>query len=311
MKNGRTTYRNILVILLILALFDFSGCSPKKKPETPEKQSQQEEKEPPKELDKLKEGIEKIEKALNAVYDESKKPFFIQQEKIEGNEKKGQEDKSGEQESGQQEGGSSSSGGSSSGSQQTTAKLTTEQIKLKLEQENFKKFEAIKKDIMKLHSAWNNYEPKAIADFAIQSSLNDFEAALNNLTKAVEMRDTYQSLLEVNQLYKYLPDFYMLYKTKAPPDLDRLRYAVNKIMLVGEKKDFTTANDTLAYLENVWMTTRPKLKKDNLQMMSKFEFALSDLKNAIIAKNDMIIEAKSEVILKLVDEIEKAAEKEK
>ncbi len=310
MKNGRRLCKNIAVFLLIVALFDLSGCSPKKKPETPEKQSQQEEKEPPEELDKLKEGIEKVEKALKAIYDENKKPLFIQQEKLEGGEEKqGQENKSGEQSSGQQEGqGSSSSGG---GSQSSAAKLTPEQIKLKLDQEKFKKFEAIKKDVMKLHSAWNSYEPKAIADFAIQSSLNDFEMALNNLTKAVELQDIYLSMLEVNQLYKFLPDFYMLYKTKVPPDLDRIRYAVKKIMLVGEKKDFTSANDTLAYLETVWMATRPKLKKDNLQMMSKFEFALSDLKNAVIAKNDMIIEAKSEVILKLTDEIEKAAEKEK
>jgi len=116
-------------------------------------------------------------------------------------------------------------------------------------------------------------------------------------------------LLEINQLYKYLPDFYMLYESKVPPDLDRLRFAAKKIMLLSEKQNFTGANDVLLYFENIWMTARPKLKSENAEIVSKFEFAFADLKNAVIAKNDMIVEAKSEVLLKLVDEIEKKAEK--
>jgi hypothetical protein len=209
-------------------------------------------------------------------------------------------------------GGGQGAGGSQQGqSSQQQQKLSPEQVKLKLQQENYKKFEEIKKNVLELHSAWNSYEPKAIADFAMQSSINDFESALNNLTKTVEMQDTYLSLLEVNQLYKFLPDFYMLYEAKVPPDLDRLRFSINKIRLLADKEDYSGANDVLLYLENVWMTTRPKLKSNNVQMMSKFEFALSDLKNSVVSKNNMIVEAKSEVLLKLIEDFEKAAKKEK
>ena len=143
----------------------------------------------------------------------------------------------------------------------------------------------------------------------MQTTINDFESALNNLTKTVEVQDAYLGLLEVNQLYKYLPDFYMLYESKVPPDLDRLRFAAKKIMLLGEKQNFAGANDVLLYFENIWMTARPKLKSENAEVVSKFEFAFADLKNSVIAKNEMIVKAKSEVLLKLIDEIEKKAEK--
>ena len=67
---------------------------------------------------------------------------------------------------------------------------------------------------MELHGAWNSYEPKAIADFAIQSSINDFESALNNLTKLVEMNDAYLSLLESTSFTNFFPTsiYFMMQK---------------------------------------------------------------------------------------------------
>lgn len=316
MNIMKPLYRVILPILILLSLFSFASCSPQKKPDLQKSQKEAEEKKPPDELDKLKDSIKKVEKSLEAVYEESKKPIFIQQEKIEKQASEGakkQEEEQGGQSGEQGGGGGKNGGGENSGGQQNQPsqipKLTPEQLKMKLEQEKYKKFESIKKDVLELHSAWNSYEAKAISDFAMQTTINDFESALNNLTKTVEVQDAYLSLLEVNQLYKYLPDFYMLYESKVPPDLDRLRFAAKKIMLLGEKQNFAGANDVLLYFENIWMTARPKLKSENAEVVSKFEFAFADLKNSVIAKNEMIVKAKSEVLLKLIDEIEKKAEK--
>lgn len=317
MNITKLFYKYIVPMLIVMSLLNFTACSAQKKPDLKKAQEEAEEKKPPEELDKLKDSIKKVEKALEALHEESKKPMFMQQEKIEKQASEGGKEKEREQggQSGGHEsgggGGSEGSGGGGGQEQQKTQapKLTPEQLNLKLEQEKYKKFEDIKKDILELHSAWNSYEAKAIADFAMQTAINDFESALNNLTRTVEAQDAYQSLLEVNQLYKYLPDFYMLYESEVPPDLDRLRFASKKIKLLSEKQDFTGANDVLLYFENIWMTARPKLKSDNAEIVSKFEFAFADLKNSVIVKNEMIVEAKVEVLLKLVDEMEKKSEK--
>lgn len=311
MNITKILYKCMISILIMASLTNLTACSPQKKPDLKKAQEEAEAKKPPEELDKLKESIKKVEEALEALHEKSKQPMFIQQERIE---KQASEDnKSKEEQPGaQSEGGSeeNAKGSSSSGGQQQqTPKLSPEQLALKLEQEKYKEFESIKKDVLALHSAWNSYEAKAISDFAMQSAINDFESALNNLTKTAEAQDTYQSLLEVNQLYKYLPDFYMLYESKVPPELDRIRFSVKKIQLLSEKQNFTGANDVLLYFENIWMSARPKLKTDSSEIVSKFEFAFADLKNAVLSKNDMIVEAKAEVLVKLVDEIEKKAEK--
>jgi len=228
-------------VFIVISLLSFAACSAQKKPDLKKAQEETEEKKTPEELDKLKDSIKKVEKSLEAIHEESKKPIFMQQEKIEKQVSEGDKKENGQE--GQSEGQDSSGGGESKGSsggqeeQKAPAqKLTPEQLNLKLEQEKYKKFESIKKDVLELHSAWNSYEAKAIADFAMQTAINDFESALNNLTRTVEAQDAYQSLLEVNQLYKYLPDFYMLYESEVPPDLDRLRFAAKKIKLLSEKQ---------------------------------------------------------------------------
>ncbi|NLK35016.1 MAG: hypothetical protein GX301_06145, partial [Gracilibacteraceae bacterium] len=246
MNIMRSLYRVILPILILLSLLSFGSCSPQKKPDLQKSQKEAEEKKPPDELDKLKDSIKKVEKSLEAIHEESKKPMFMQQEKIEM-----QAAEEGKKQEGEQGSQSGEQGGEQQKQQAQIPKLTPEQLKMKLEQEKYKKFGSIKKDVLELHSAWNSYEAKAISDFAMQTTINDFESALNNLTKTVEVQDAYLGLLEVNQLYKYLPDFYMLYESKVPPDLDRLRFAAKKIMLLSEKQNFTGANDVLLYFENI------------------------------------------------------------
>jgi len=70
------------VLLFILSLTGFTACSAQKKPDMQNTQNKAEEKKPPEDLDKLKDSIKKVDKALKAIYEESKKPIFIQEEKI-------------------------------------------------------------------------------------------------------------------------------------------------------------------------------------------------------------------------------------
>ncbi|NLK35803.1 MAG: hypothetical protein GX301_10280 [Gracilibacteraceae bacterium] len=144
MNIMKPLYRVILPILILLSLFSFASCSPQKKPDLQKSQKEAEEKKPPDELDKLKDSIKKVEKSLEAVYEESKKPIFIQQEKIEKQASEGakkQEEEQGGQSGEQGGGGGKNGGGENSGGQQNQPsqipKLTPEQLKMKLEQEKY------------------------------------------------------------------------------------------------------------------------------------------------------------------------------
>jgi hypothetical protein len=304
---------------MIIAL---TSCTQQKKP-VPKTTKSEEENKPPKELDELSKAVEEIEKTLYEMHERSKMPLFLQLEEIKKKAEKEKKEQGGQEEQKQQQGGSQggqSSGGQQGGqgtqtpavelvtpeAQQMQTQLEIKQMQIEIDRANMSEFEDLKKDAMELHSLWNAYEAKAVTQFMMQSSIVDFEDSLNALTKSLENKDAFQSLLDVTQLFKYLPDFYMAYSAESPPEIGKIRFAAKKAQILGEKKNYPAAKESLDYLMAVWLLTRPKLNEDSKDMINQIEFAISDLSKAIEEKNDTIIKAKTEVILKVADELEKA-----
>ena len=302
--------RLLIFIISVSMIFALTSCSPQKKP-VPKPAAKEEENKPPKELDDLSKAVEEIEKALLKMSESSKLPLFIQQEEIQKKEKS------------KEKGGGESSGGQGGEKEKKAAEVDLvtpeakklepqqeiEKMKQEIEKANLTQFEQFKKDIMELHGLWNAYEAKAVSLIMMQQSIKAFEETLNALTKSIDSKDVFQSLLDVTQLYKYLPDFYLAYTAKSPPEIGKIKFAIKKIQLLSEKKDFTGAKEVSAYLSGVWMLTRPKLNKESKDMINQIEFAMEDLNAAIDGKDDTIVKAKSEVILKVADKLEKANEK--
>lgn len=288
---------NIILICIIQICIILSSCTPQKKP-SEESQSQQEEKTPPKELDKLKESIQKIEKTLETIHESKIKPIIITEEMLKEAQKQESEK-------------NTNTNTTKVLSPEEIKKRLQEEMKIKMDQENIKQFETLKADVMELHSTWNSYEPKAIADYAPQSSITSFENTLNLLTQSIASKDDYESLLNTVDFYKILSDFYMLYKTDTPPELDKFRYCAKRIMLLSEKKEYEKAQNVQKYLEATWIMTKPKMQKDLMDLMHNFEFAVFDLKKSIELGKDTIVKAKAEVLLKITDEIEKTSKEAK
>jgi len=315
-------HRLLIFIISVSMIIALTSCTQQKKP-VPKTTKSEEENKPPKELDELSKAVEEIEKTLYEMHERSKMPLFLQLEEIKKKAEKEKKEQGGQEEQKQQQGGSQggeSSGGQQGGqgtqtpavelvtpeAQQMQTKLEIKQMQIEIDRANMSEFEDLKKDAMELHSLWNAYEAKAVTQFMMQSSIVDFEDSLNALTKSLENKDAFQSLLDVTQLFKYLPDFYMAYSAESPPEIGKIRFAAKKAQILGEKKNYPAAKESLDYLMAVWLLTRPKLNEDSKDMINQIEFAISDLSKAIEEKNDTIIKAKTEVILKVADELEKA-----
>lgn len=301
----------IFIFILSISLVFLCGCSQQKKPTPQQETSQQDEDKPPKELEKLKESIEKIEKQLESIHEENTKPLVTEEKGGQGQQQSGQSSSQpgqSQQNQGQQ---TQSKGQEQSLTPQQEQKKKEEEAKIKREQENIKKFESLKKDVNELHSLWNSYEPKAVTAYAQPQTISLFEGALNNLTQIIPKNDDMNGLLSSIELTKYLSDFYSLYKTDVPSELDKYRFAIKKINLLSEKESFNDAASTYKYLEDTWSTSKPKLPKEVNTIMHKFEFALKDLKNAINAKSKTIVSAKCEMFTTLIDELEKSIKEAK
>lgn len=306
MKKHVFFNRLIVLIISVSMVFALTSCSPQKKP-VPKAKDKKEENKPPKELDDLRKAVDKIEKALTKMHESSKMPLFMQQEEIQ---KKAKEEEKGGQQKKEGQGTQPTEVDLVTPEAQTKeTQLELQKMKIEIEKANRTQIEQLKKDVMELHGKWNAYEAKAVALIMTQTTIKDFEDSLNALTKSIDSENVFQGLLDVTQLYKYLPDFYLTYTSKSPPEIGKVIFAVKKIQLLSEKKDYEGAKEVLEYLKGVWMLTRPKLNEKSKDMINQIEFATSDLNDAIEKKDDAIIKAKSEIILKVSEKLEKANEK--
>ena len=319
-KSGRLKHYNLLIIITLICSLFIVSCSVLKKPAN--EKSKQQEKEIPKEIKELNKSIEKIEKNLMSIHEKEKKPSDEEEneekegeEKPEEGEKKPEEgkeqDKNGEKKSDTQ-------GGSSEKKEELQIQLKPEELskyedekkkiedkekKDKEEKETTKQYEALKNESEQLHSLWNDAEPELLKNLAPQVSINNFENALNYFTKSIEKPDSYANLVSLYELYRFLPDFYELYNTKYPPEIDRLKFAAKKVKLISEKNDYDNIATTMDYLLEKWEKAKPKLDKESIDTINKFDLALSDLKESIKSKDKTIIQIKSEVLIKIIDKL--------
>ncbi|NLN49988.1 MAG: hypothetical protein GX154_13065, partial [Clostridiales bacterium] len=263
----------------------------------------------------LSKSIEKIEKTLRDLYEKEKKPESESEDKSENEDQEGQEeqDKSG----GDKEQGDTGDKKESSKSEkklqidlkpeelgkyeEEIEEIEDEKKKEKEKKEKLKTYESLKEDVAELHNLWNSTEPKLIKNLTPQLSIDNFENALNYFTNDIETQNTYANLVSLIELYRYLPDFSESYKTKYPPDIDRLKFAVKKASLISDKDDFDNLKATLKYLTERWEKTKPKLKKESTDNINKFDLALSDFKASIDSKDKNIIKVKSGVLLSIID----------
>ncbi len=322
-KSGFLKHYNLLIIItLICSLFTIS-CSALKKPAKEKSMQQDEEKGVPKELNELNKNIEKIEENLMGIHEKEKKPTDEEEEneEKEGEEKpeEGEEkpeegkeqDKSSDKKSDTQGGTSEKKEelqiqlkpGEISEYEKEKKKIENKEKKEKEEKETTKQYEAIKRESEQLHSLWNDAEPELLKSLAPQVSINNFEDALNYFTKNIEKPDSYANLVSLFELYRILPDFFELYNTKYTPEIDRLKFAAKKIKLISEKDDYKNMTITMDYLSERWEKAKPKLDKESIDSINKFDLALSDLKESIESKDKTIIQVKSEVLIKIIDKL--------
>ena len=313
-------HRLLIFIISVTMILALTSCAQQKKPVPKTAKSAQDENKPPKELEELSKAVKKIEKSLMEMHERSKKPLFIQQEEIKKKSKEKAEEQGGQEQ--QQSGGGSSGGQQGGQSKQPSAvelvtpeakeiepQIEIQQMKKEIDQGNMTELDKMKEDAIKLHTQWNAFEAKAASKFVVQSAIVDFESSLDRFTKALEKDDVFDSLMNVIQLNKYLPDFYLAYTPDYPPEIDKIRFAAKKIQLLSEKDDYAGTKQILDYLSGVWMPARSKLNKESLDLINQFDFAASDLKKAIEAKDKVTIKAKTEVMLKIADELEKTNSK--
>lgn len=284
-----------LSILLVSVFTLFAACSSQSSQQSSQAESSQAESESediPSDLTELENNIEMIVKTLDGP------AVQVNQETQQsggGGTQSEQSNQGGNQS--QQEGQSSQQG---QGQQQSQPSSSTPQDPM----------EKISPIIEKLHYQWNNLMPMVIKKDANKDLVNNFDNALNNLSNTVISKSKINTLIAANQLYSYIPDLYLLFKSKPSPEIKRVRYYSRSAILNALAAQWTQADSDIDKLKSVWVLYKNTVSKEQQDTANKLDLSIYELEKVIKERNQTLVNIKGKVEFSNIEDLEKASESE-
>ncbi|WP_257194855.1 hypothetical protein [Acetivibrio clariflavus] len=165
-----------------------------------------------------------------------------------------------------------------------------------------------------LHYEWNAYIPSAMKKNAGKDLIDKFDNSLNNLTSNAVTKDKNKTLLAANELYQYIPDFYMLYKTPSSPEIKRIRYYIRNAVLNASILNWDQARKDIENLKSSWAIYKNTINAQNQDLASKLDYSIYELEKVVNESNVYLTDIKGRIAISNTESIEKAEkemEKEK
>jgi len=155
-----------------------------------------------------------------------------------------------------------------------------------------------------LNEQWNNYEPSAKSDGAMDETIKAFERQLITLTEQIMARNEDNTLTAAVSLYSYFPDFLKLYAHDQPPEIKQLIGLTRKIILLGQQDKWEETKPFLDQMKKAWQEAKTKMKKNDAMLNKKIEAAINDFQLVVSEKKINITRIKGNILIKNLDQVE-------
>lgn len=312
---------SLLLIFIIACTLLIGGC--KRKEQSPESQAKQ--MKGTEKSDKIPEDLEKIENSIEKIINVLEGPAVtIKSEEDQGKNKAGQSPKPKSNEKEAKEKSNEEEPRAEEKSQEyeseSKEKKNTEEQKNSEGSDSEKgaaqkdPWQEISSITNQLHYEWNAYIPSAMKKNAGKDLIDKFDNSLNNLTSNAVTKDKNKTLLAANELYQYIPDFYMLYKTPSSPEIKRIRYYIRNAVLNASILNWDQARKDIENLKSSWAIYKNTINAQNQDLASKLDYSIYELEKVVNESNVYLTDIKGRIAISNTESIEKAEkemEKEK
>ncbi|HHV71117.1 MAG TPA: hypothetical protein GXX38_00720 [Clostridia bacterium] len=304
-KKNFSLFFLLLTSLVILPLV-LAACVPRQAERSPgqkqqsEEQQNQEQNKILEELKEIKSSLEELTKRLEEKKELQDNPQKLQQ--LMTQEQAG--DKQGGQQGNNQQGKDKEQqeGGGKNGQEGEQGQQPQQSQQPKISP--LKDWAKEEEQVTSLHEKWNSFEPKAVKSGINQAEINEFKEKLDELTLAVKSQDIQVSLLAVNGVYKYIPNFMEMFEQENPPDVYRMRYEINEIIYNADSGKWSEAELGIKELKQTWPKVRLKLRSQDADLTEKFEFSVNDLERILAKQDRELVKIKGKIALDNLKQIE-------
>jgi hypothetical protein len=157
-----------------------------------------------------------------------------------------------------------------------------------------------------LHQKWDSLKPKLKKMNVASDIIDDFDTTLNNLTVSSTNEKYMETLIQLNKLSFYLPNFIEKVRNKTLATTYQIKYFVRQIVLnrANNKKNISELIKKIKHSNDIVSTKLEEKKAKDLS--KKIKLSIENLKKAVALNDINVIKIKGSI---LVNDINSATEK--
>lgn len=155
-----------------------------------------------------------------------------------------------------------------------------------------------------IHQNWNTLEPEAIRAGLTTTSRDNFEMALDDLTRQIGERNIEGTLFAAITLYRYYADVAQVFSTSIPPEFFRVKYEAMEATSRAGKEEWELAREHAAKIPEHWSHLKVQAAGIDEKLVSRTEFSIQDLEQAVEAEEVHLVQIKGEILMKNLRQME-------
>jgi hypothetical protein len=151
--------------------------------------------------------------------------------------------------------------------------------------------------IKKIHTSWNSIMPEAVEAGMTVEARNQFNKSLDQLTQDVSQQKLEASMTSALTLYKNYADMAQIFSNSVPAEYYQVKYALMNTIFTASQQNWTSAEQMAAQARQHWAYLAAQAKDADQKAMSRADFAIMDLEQAVKNRQKDLIIIKGEIAM--------------
>ena len=155
-----------------------------------------------------------------------------------------------------------------------------------------------------MYFTWNNLQPQLLEKGITEALCEDFNAALETLSVSVKDKDIKNAQFSAYEMYQALADFSSYYKTKKPPEMQRITSMVTGIHFSVRHNQWDKAQELSNQLPPEFARVKSSVEDGHAEMISMLEISLNDLRSAVQKQDAVLVMIRTNLVTANIEELE-------
>lgn len=147
-----------------------------------------------------------------------------------------------------------------------------------------------------MYFSWNRLQPQLMEKGVSQMQMGNFITALESLSKSVQNKSLMNAQNSAAGLLQSLADFYSYFRTKTPPEIQRISSNITGIHFSVRQGDWTKAQELSNQMQQEFTKLKSSVEDNQSDLIKMLELSLTDLSSSVQKQDASLVMLRTNLV---------------